>query len=194
MSDIQSKLKEENEFIKELMNFYDNEIPLKRFEEGFTNFIKNSKNDLKFFIDLLDFYSTYRPHQHGISKELVECVCSCFPEQTTEIQQYIKSSNSGITILKFIMFPEEFPMNKGEQQDELFLLLQKDDIVGFISFLSQNPTIDITEKQKLALNRYYFYLFNYYSISLIDFCGFFGSFTRLEKISNFSQNFSCEIR
>ena len=45
------------------------------------------------------------------------------------------------------MFPEEFPMNESKQ-NEMFLLLEKDDIDGFISFLSKNPTIDITKEHK----------------------------------------------
>ena len=42
----------------------------------------------------------------------------------------------------------------------MFLLLQKDDIDGFILFLSNNPTIDITEEQILEENGYYSLLFD----------------------------------
>ena len=38
-----------------------------------------------------------------------------------------------------------------------------------------NRTIDITEEQQLETNVYYCTLFEYYYISLIDFCCFFGS-------------------
>ena len=58
----------------------------------------------------------------------------------------------------------------------MFLLLQNDDTDGFISFLSNNPTLDLTEEQKLEEDGYYYYLIRYpTSISLIDFCCFFGS-------------------
>ena len=43
----------------------------------------------------------------------------------------------------------KFPINESKEQKEIFLLLQKDDIDGFISFLSKNPTFDITKKQNL---------------------------------------------
>ena len=43
----------------------------------------------------------------------------------------------------------------------MFLLLQRDDNDGFISFLSNNPTIDITKEQKLEEYEYYYYLFDY---------------------------------
>ena len=50
-----SKFKEENEVIKELFNFNGDETQFKRLQEDFSNFIKNSQNDLRYFIDLLDF-------------------------------------------------------------------------------------------------------------------------------------------
>ena len=59
----------------------------------------------------------------------------------------------------------------------MFLLLQKDDLDGFISFLSNHPTIDITKEQELKWGGYYYNLFDWRdsSFSLIDFCCFFGS-------------------
>ena len=165
------KLKEENENNKELFNF--SGFQLKHMKELFTNYIRNSKNGLNYFISFLDFYSKCRPHQHTVSKELVECIYSCFSEEIEEIKQNIKEDTE---VLTFIMFPEEFPINKNKEQNEMFLLLQKDDIDGFISFLSKNPTIDITKEQKLKGGGYYFNLFDWSgSISLIDFCCFFGS-------------------
>ena len=146
MSDIESKLKEENEFIKELFNSNGDEAQLQHLKEVIQNFIKQSKqtNFSNYLIGLLNFYSACRPHQQHFTKELVECIYSCFPEQINEIQQFIKSYNSEYNFLKFIIFPEEFPMNESKEQKEMFLLLQKDDIDGFLSFLSNNPTIDIT--------------------------------------------------
>ena len=56
------------------------------------------------------------------------------------------------------MFPEEFPIEENKEQKEMFLILQKDYIDGFISRV------------------YYCSLFDSPSfISLIDFCCFFGS-------------------
>ena len=101
-----------------------------------TILIKNSKNGSIFFINLLDFYALRRPHNHHVPTELVECVYPCFPGQINEIQQNIKNAS----ILKFIIFPEEFPINESEQQKEMFLILQKDDTDEFISFLSKNTS------------------------------------------------------
>ena len=172
MCDLESKVKEENENIKELLSSNGNNAQFKYIKEVFSNFIKSSKNDSFYFINLLNFYSKCRPHQHNISKKLIECAHSCFLEQFNEIQNYIKEK---IGILKFIIFPEEFPINESKEQQEMFLLLQKDDIDGFISFLSKNPTIDITKEQEVGYDGYYYYLFDFPSISLIDFCCFFGS-------------------
>ena len=76
------------------------------------------------------------------------------------------------------MFPEDFPIDESkEQQKEMFLLLQKDDIDGFVSFLSNTPTegpVDITEEQKVEGGNCYLFDCGHY-ISLIDFCCFFGS-------------------
>ena len=167
-----SKLKEENEFLKELFNYNYNETPLEHLKEILSNLIKNSKNDSKYFFDLLEFYSLCRPYQQRVTRELIECVYSCFPEQLDEIQHTIKNT----TFLKFIMFPEEFPIKGSKELKEMFLLLEKDDIDGFISFLSNNPTIDITQEQDLEEDGYYYYLFSsYISISLIDFSCLFGS-------------------
>ena len=77
-------------------------------------------------------------------------------------------------ILKFIIFPEEFPIIENKEQKEMFFILEKDDIDGFLSFLSNNPKIDITKEQDLKVGGYYYSLFDYYdSIFLIDFCCFF---------------------
>ena len=43
-----------------------------------------------------------------VSRELVECLYYCFPEQIAEIQQNIKVKSY---ILKFVIFPEEFLKN-----------------------------------------------------------------------------------
>ena len=137
------KLKEENVIIKELFNFNGGETKLKHLKKSFINFIKISKSEPNFFVNLLYSYSKCRPNQQYVSRELVECIYFCFPEKMNEIQQKIKRS----PILNFIIFPEEFPIKESEPQKEMFLLLQKDDIDGFISFLSNNPTIDITKKR-----------------------------------------------
>ena len=84
MSEIDSKLKEENEFYKELFNFNGSETQLKHLKE----MIKNPENGPNYYIDLLDHYSKCRPNQHNISKELVECVYSCFPEQINDIATF----------------------------------------------------------------------------------------------------------
>ena len=39
---------------------------------------------------------------------------------------------------KSIIFPEEPPIKENKEQNEMLLLLEKDDIYGFISFLSSN--------------------------------------------------------
>ena len=97
MSFIESKLKKENENYKKLFDFNGNETQLKHLKEFFINYIKNSKNDSIYFIKLLNFYAKCRPHLHSASRELVECVHSCFLEQIDEIQQKIKKQK----ILKF---------------------------------------------------------------------------------------------
>ena len=135
MSEIESKLNEENENIKELFSFNGGKSQLKHIKEHFIDFIKNSNNGSNYFIELLYHYSKCRPHQQHVSKELVECFYSCFPEQINEIQQKIKHA----FLLKFIIFPEEFPIDENKEEKEMFLLLQKDDFVGFISYLSNNP-------------------------------------------------------
>ena len=103
MIEIESRMKEENENNKELFNFQGDEAQLK---ELYTNYIKNSRNGLNYFIQFLEHYYKCRTNQNHISKELVECIYYCFPEQINEIQQKIKNTE----ILKFIIFPEEFPM------------------------------------------------------------------------------------
>ena len=145
MSGIISKLREENELVKELLEFNGSETHIQHLKDIFTKFIKISKIGSNYFINFLNHYSICRLHHHVVSGELVECVYSSFPEQIDEIKQYIKNTK----ILKFIIFPEEFPINKSEERKEMFLFLQEDDIDGFISFLSKNPTIDITKDQKL---------------------------------------------
>ena len=145
MSDAASHLKEENERIKELFNFNGDEAQLKHLNEDFANLLNDSEIGAYYYFSLLDYYSNHRENKQ-VSKELVDCSCSCFPEVVDDIQEYIKKSTN---ILKIIIFPEEFPMKGTKEQNEMFLLLKKDDIDGFISFLSNNPTIDITKEQEL---------------------------------------------
>ena len=172
MSEIESKLKEEGGIIKEVLNFNGDESQLKHIKEIFTNYVKNSKNDLHYFPRFIDYYSLCRPNQQDFSRELVGCLYSCFPERIDEIQRFIRGDT---LILKFIVFPEEFPINKNKEQNEMFMLLQKDDVEGFISFLAKNPKIKIIEPQEVERAGYYFWLFNSTSVSLINFCCLFGS-------------------
>ena len=148
---IETKLKEEYETIKELFNFNRDEIQFKHLKDNYTNLIRDTKNGSKYFIALLEYFSRWRPHQHNVSKELVKCVYSCFPKQIIDMKQYIKTTY----LLKYLIFPEEFPIGESKEQQEMFLLLQKDNIEGFISFLSNNPTIDFTKEQKLEEEGYY---------------------------------------
>ena len=195
MSEIDSKLKEENETIKTLFNLNGDEMPLAQLKEVFINFVKRSKNDLQYFIEFLNIYSSCRPQQQMVSKEFMEYLYFCFPEQINEIQGYFKDRTS---YLKFIIFPEEIRIHANKKQIQLFTLLQKDDIDGFILFLSKNPgkQFQITKKQNPQ--GFYFDLFEYSSISLIDFCCFFGSlncfkYLLLNKCEITKETLKCSI-
>ena len=135
MSEIVLKFQKWNENIKDFFNFDGIETQPTHLKE----FIQNSENAPQDFIDFLDIYSQCRTPRRHVTQELVECVYSYFPEQMNEIQQKIKNTH----FLRFIVFPEEFPIDESKEQKEMFLLLQRDDIDEFISFLSKNPTIDI---------------------------------------------------
>ena len=67
-------MKEENEFMKELFNLSVGKAQLTHLKE----MIKRSKNGPNYFLRLLDHYSQYSPHQSNLSKELIECIYSCF--------------------------------------------------------------------------------------------------------------------
>ena len=171
MSEIEAKLKEANDNSKELFNFNGYEAQQKNIKELFSTYLRNSKNDINSFIRFIEHYSKCRPNLPNVSEELVECMFSCFPDQINIIQQNIRRDT---LFLKLIIFPEEFLISENKEQDEMILLLQKDDIDGFFSFLSKNPTIDLTKEQELDEDGYYYYLFDDF-VSLIDFCCFFGS-------------------
>ena len=93
MSDVDTKIKEGNEHIKELFLFNGDNTQLKHIKELFLNYIRKSDNGPRFFILFLEHYSLSRPNQHHVSKELIECIYSYFQEQINEIQQYIKSDS-----------------------------------------------------------------------------------------------------
>ena len=118
MNQIDQSLKEEYQFIKELFNFDDHETQLQDLKTIFTNFMKSSssKYSRNYFILLLDFYCRCRVNQHHVAKALLECIYSFFPDQINEIQQYIKSFSLDDTlILKFIIFPKEFPITENKK-------------------------------------------------------------------------------
>ena len=50
MSEIELKLKEENEYQKELFNWSGDESHLKNIKDFFANYIKNSKSHLNFLL------------------------------------------------------------------------------------------------------------------------------------------------
>ena len=136
-------LKKENEIIQEFFNSNDEETHLKRIKEVLTNYVqKNLQNGSSYFIQFLDYFSKCRTHQQQFFTELIHCIISCYPEEADEIHQFIKIYTDN---LKNVLFPEEC-LNK---PTELCLFLQKDDCDGFVSFLSKNPTIDITKEQEL---------------------------------------------
>ena len=215
MSDIETRLQEENEKIKELFNFDGDESQLKQIKTS----LKNSQNGPYYFVKLIDIYCKRRPKHNKVSRDLIESIYSSFPERTHEIQhhinelitllkrysiciplqehiseeviecvktsfseeikeieQYIKDNT---VFLKFIMFPDEFPINTNKEQNELFPLLQHDCINEFISFHSHHSTLDLHKEQTLTEGGYYYSLFdvekNIQSISLLDFCCLFGS-------------------
>ena len=170
-------LKEENEIVKEIFNSIGDETQLKHLIEIFTKYIqKDSRNGPNYFIQFLEHYSLCRPHQHHVSKQLMNCVNAYFPPKNEAPPNYL---NPQSTLINIIMSTEDFTANQDKQQNEVFILLREDDIDGFISFLANNSTFDITQQQILPMNEYYFYLFactwSRNSISLIDFCCFFGS-------------------
>ena len=76
------RLKEENSMIKELFNFNVNELQMKHLIEIIQNL-----NGSNYFIQIMSIFSSSRPNQPNVSKKLIECVCSYFPEQINEIQQ-----------------------------------------------------------------------------------------------------------
>ena len=132
MSENESKLKEENEFIKELLNFNGGETRLKHLKEMITN----NQNGPNYFISFLDHYSKCRPNQHHVSKELIKCVYSCFPEQINKIQQVIKKNT---VILKFIIFPEEFPIKRNKEQKKYFHFFKKMMLMDLFHFFQRIP-------------------------------------------------------
>ena len=67
MNNLDSKLNEENENVKELLNFSNDETQLKHIKEV----IQNSENGPYYFLHLLELYTLLRPHQHQVSIELM---------------------------------------------------------------------------------------------------------------------------
>ena len=104
MSSFESKLKKENEIMKELFNFNGDKTELEHLKKVFTNFISSTDNGPKYFIKLLDLYSVCRPHQHFILIQLIDCIFTCFSDQSDEIQLEIKKHT---IYLKHVIFPEE---------------------------------------------------------------------------------------
>ena len=94
-NEIEAKLKQDNELFQELFSFNGVKDKLNHVKE----MMKNSEKDPHFCMNLLDFYSLCRPNQQGVSKELIEFILSCFPEQINEIQQIVRKRD----VLKFII-------------------------------------------------------------------------------------------
>ena len=90
-------MKTRNRHFSEQKYFNGDKAQLKHLKEFFITFIIHSKQGPNYFIGLLE-YSKCRPHQQDISKELVECLYFCFPEQINEIQikKHQKHRNSQI--------------------------------------------------------------------------------------------------
>ena len=92
---------------------------------------------IDFFFVFIYLKFVYVFYHYCDYKELVECFYSCFPEQNNEIQQNIKHTE----LLNFIIFPGKIPINVSKEKNEIFSLLQKDDVDGKIMKLN---LMDIT--------------------------------------------------
>ena len=188
--ELSSEIEKENKFIKALFNIsYQGKNSAERIKE-ILSFIQNSKNGPNYFIQLIDYFYLCRPQHLRLSMLFVKCVFFCFPETTEANKTFIKNQTEA---LKFILFPEECKQNPnagtsqkdGKQENchnEPFLLLQKDDDTSFSSFLQNHSEIDIQRPQIIKAKSKYYAILNWFSpysitlsISLIDFCCFFGS-------------------
>ena len=76
--------KQGKNMIKMLFNFNGDEGQLETFCQEFINYIKDSQNDIFYFIDLLKHYSFCRPNHHYVSEKLVNSIVSCFPTRIEE--------------------------------------------------------------------------------------------------------------
>ena len=81
----ESRLNKENENIKKLFNFNRDEATLNQIKET----IQHSESGPQYLINLLEYYSKCRPHEHDVCKELVEYVFSLFNERTNEFEQHV---------------------------------------------------------------------------------------------------------
>ena len=100
MNCVESKLKEVNEATKELFNFNGTNTQLQHLKDLFTNELRNGEINPNYFIDFISHYSICRPNQFRISRELIECVYSCFPEKVNKINKL----NPLITYLNLDVF------------------------------------------------------------------------------------------
>ena len=153
----ESKLKEENENIKELFNFNGDEKTLKHIKEMITN----SKNSPFYFINLLEIFSKSRPHQHNVCKELVNSIYSCFTERSNKIQQNINDLVDLLNSYSFSISPQQFMPKElmdcvsssfTEKTKEIKQYIKKStDILKFIIFPEEFPLKEDKQQKEMFL-------------------------------------------
>ena len=126
-----SILEEEAKMVKELENPND----FMKTREFFANYIKDSSNDCRYFLSLLNHLLSINTINTDLSLILLETLYFTFPDQNKEkmndVAMHIKLKKSGKRI------------GQSDELYELQRLLRSDDADGLVTFLVYHPTIDV---------------------------------------------------
>ena len=153
-------VEEDVSFTQKLFNINSNptDSDIENLIQSFSHYLQRSKNDYKFFLNLIENFSLTRPKHKHIVPKLYEKIISFFPTNKTDIEFLIKNENEiKYPLLYILCYPNVYHCKEEETELKLFSYLEKDDIELLISFLSQHPEIDIHKNIELTIDSYYYF-------------------------------------
>ena len=177
-----SYMKDDILMIKRLFHFHGNEEDMKQLQCQYEKYVIESSNSPHFFARLLDLFVYFRSSFKGFALSLLDITKSIFLNnrakklQIDDHEEALQMIDQLMRILCYISKPTIDLEN--EDAAELFPLLMKDDLEGFISFLARNQNFEISSLQNVESfpdisqapieNRYYL-------CEPIELCCYWGS-------------------
>ena len=135
-----------------------NETELKSLLDEFSFYINNSKNEMEYYFRLLSLFVEARLYHKNFIPKLFDIILKSFSKTKDDIINILEPRNKyggpkypiySYTVLNYIIYPENFRIQKDENIFKLTQLIEHDDLDGLKSFIVNNSSFDINNHIRL---------------------------------------------